>query len=56
MIEYTPQNIRMWSLLGSCGAFGAAALELQEIDDKSVILTSDLCYYSALTRFQDKYP
>ena len=56
MIEYTPQNIRMWSLLGSCGAFGAAALELPEIDDQSVILTSDLCYYSALTRFKDKYP
>lgn len=56
MIEFTPQNIRMWSLLGSCGAFGQAALELPKIDDKTVILTSDLCFYSGLTRFKELYP
>lgn len=56
MIEYTPQNIRMWSLLGSCGAFGTAASILPEIDPKILILTADLCYYSGLTRFKEAYP
>ena len=56
MIEYTPQNIRMWSLLGSCGAFGTAASALPEIDKNILILTADLCYYSGLTRFKETYP
>lgn len=56
MISYTSANIRTWSRLGSCGAFGLAALELAEIDDKMVALTSDLCFYSGLDRFKIKYP
>lgn len=56
MIDFTPINIRTWSMLGSCGAFGIAAMELPEVNDKSVILTSDLCTFSGLDRFKAKYP
>lgn len=43
-------------MLGSCGAFGQAALELPEVDDKIVMLTSDLCVFSGLERFKAKFP
>lgn len=56
MITYTSSNMRIWSRLGSCGAFGIAAMELPEMDDGSVILTADLCFYSGLDRFRSKYP
>lgn len=56
MIDFSPSNIRMWSRLGSCGAFGLAALELPAIDDKVVILTSDLTFYSGLERFKTAFP
>lgn len=56
MIAYTPANIRTWSMLGSNGAFGMAALELPEIDDNIVILSADLSFYSGLERFSGKYP
>ncbi|MCK9310117.1 MAG: transketolase [Candidatus Cloacimonetes bacterium] len=56
MIEYTSRNIRTWSMLGSCGAFGIAAMELPNIDDRCIVLTSDLCTYSSLDRFKTKYP
>jgi len=56
MIDFTPSNIRMWSRLGSCGAFGLAALELPAIDDKVVILTSDLTFFSGLERFKSAFP
>lgn len=56
MIKYSPRDIRTWSMLGSCGAFGIAAMELPEIDSRCVVLTSDLCTYSSLDRFRQKYP
>lgn len=56
MISFTPANIRTWSRLGSCGAFGLAALELPERDDSVVMLTADLCFYSGLDRFKAKFP
>ncbi len=56
MPEFNSSNIRIWSRLGSCGAFGIAALELPEIDNNTVILTPDLSYYSGLTRFKEEYP
>lgn len=43
-------------MLGSCGAFGIAAMELPNLSDKIMILTSDLCTYSSLDRFREKYP
>lgn len=56
MIDFTSMNIRIWSRLGSCGAFGQAALVLPEMDDRTVILTADLCSFSGLDRFKSKYP
>jgi transketolase len=56
MIAFNPMNVRIWSMLGSCGAFGQAVLELPEIDDRVVVLTSDLCVFSSLERFKGKYP
>ena len=56
MTDFSSVNIRTWSRLGSCGAFGTAALELPEINDKIVILTADLRTFSGLDRFGAKYP
>lgn len=56
MLDYSFRNLRMWSMLGSCGAFGLAALELPEIDDRVVMLTADLTTFSGLERFKAKYP
>lgn len=55
-MKFSPANIRMWSRLGSCGAFGLAAMELPEIDENAVICTADLCFYSGLERFRSKFP
>lgn len=55
MLDYSFRNMRMWSMLGSCGAFGMAALELPELDDRVVMLTSDLTTFSGLERFRAKY-
>ena len=48
MIEFTSANIRMWSILGSAGTFGLAALELPEIDEQALVVTSDLRNFPAL--------
>ncbi len=55
-MNYSPANIRIWSRLGSCGAFGMAAMELPAINDDIVMLTADLKFYSCLARFSGKYP
>jgi len=56
MINFTANNVRTWAMLGSCGAFGMAALELPEIDDNTVIVTADLCTFSGLDRVRTKLP
>jgi transketolase len=56
MIAFTPANIRMWSILGSAGTFGLAALELPSIDDRSLVLTADLRNFSGLDRFGTTHP
>jgi len=56
MIEVTSRNIRTWSRLGTCGAFGLAALDFPEMNDRVVVLTSDLCFFSGLVRFRSAYP
>lgn len=55
-MRFSTANIRTWSRLGPCGAYGLAALELPEIDDSMVACTADLCFYSGLDRFMRKYP
>lgn len=54
--ELKSATIRVMSRLGSCGAFGMAAMELPEMDDSLSIVTADLCFYSGLDRFREKYP
>lgn len=56
MIEYNLKNMRVWSRLGPSGALGIAAMELAEINDKVLMLTSDLCFFSGLERFEKEYP
>jgi len=56
MIAYTRANTRAWSMLGSSGAFGVAAMELPELDSNVAILTADLAFFSGLDRFKAKYP
>ena len=56
MIDFTSMNIRLWSRLGPCGAFGLAALALPEMEKKTLILTADLCNFSGLDRFKASYP
>lgn len=56
MIEYSQANIRMWSRLGSCGAFGAAMAACGEEYDDLAVFTADLCFYSGLSRFARDYP
>ncbi len=56
MIAFSPMNIKIWSRLGSCGAFGQAAMVLPEINDRVVMLTSDLCTFSGLDRFKAEFP
>lgn len=55
-MDISKSNIRMWSRLGSCGAYGMAAMELPALDNKMVACTADLCFYSGLDRFSKKYP
>ncbi len=56
MIAYTRASTRAWSMLGSSGAFGVAAMELPEIESNVAILTADLAFFSGLDRFKAKYP
>lgn len=55
-MNYSATNIKIWSRLGSCGAFGMAAMELPQINENVTMLTADLNFYSCLTRFSGKYP
>ena len=56
MLEFDSGNIRMWSRLGSCGAFGAAMMDQAEEDKNLAILTADLCFYSGLSRVSQQNP
>lgn len=56
MLEYTPINVRTWSMLGSCGAFGIGACELAEQDRNFVVATADLCSFSGLDRLRSRHP
>lgn len=55
-MEFSSVNTRIWSRLGSCGAYGLAAMQLPEIDPSMVACTADLCFYSGLERFSQTYP
>lgn len=55
-MEYTSVNSKIWSRLGTCGAYGIAALELPKVVENIAVLTADVCNYSGLDRFKDQYP
>ena len=56
MIEFNKRDIRTWSLLGPCGAHGAAAIELAGKKPNVLMITADLCFFSGLERFRAIYP
>jgi transketolase len=56
MIAYTRASTRAWSMLGSSGSFGIAAMELPDLNSSVAILTADLSFFSGLDRFRAKYP
>lgn len=56
MIEYSPKNIRMWSMLGEAGTAGYVLNELANSNPILSVLTADLCFYSGLERFKTNYP
>lgn len=55
MIEYNSSAIRMWSILGSRGAFGVALNELAQSHPEIIALSADLCTTSGLDRFKNSY-
>ncbi len=56
MITFKKPEIKMWSRLGSCGAFGLAMDALAKEDEKLLVTTADLCFYSGLDRFKRNHP
>lgn len=56
MIEYTPTNIRSWSLLGASGTYGLAVSELAKSGSDIIVMTADLRTFSGLNRFSVEYP
>lgn len=55
MSLFTPANIRTWSRLGSCGAYGMAMNYLAEKDENIIAMTADLCSLANLGRFRKSY-
>jgi len=56
MITFDKRLIRTLSLLGPSGAYGAAASEISENNEKAVFLTADLCFFSGLEKYKKTYP
>ncbi len=55
-MKFSAMNAKIWSRLGSCGAFGQAMLEVPALCDEAVMLTSDLQFFSGCERFANKFP
>lgn len=56
MTIFTRASVRTWSMLGSAGTFGLAAMSLPELATETLILTADLRNFSGLDRFAAAYP
>lgn len=54
-MKFSPIQSRMWSRLGSCGAYGLALIDAAQEDERVVALTADLRFYSGLERYALKY-
>ena len=55
-MDYSARNIKMWSRLGMCGAYGIALSDVVSLRDDVVALVADLRYFSGLDRFASEYP
>lgn len=55
-MKYSNAVTRTWSILGSAGTFGLAAMELPSIDDRILLVTADLRNFSGLDRFAVAHP
>ena len=56
MLEISPRNLRTWSMLGPCGAFGLAIQDLADSGTDLAVVTADLRFYSGLDRFALSHP
>jgi transketolase len=56
MLAINASNARLWSILGSRGAFGVAMLDAAAGIDNLMVLTADLSVTSGLERFRATYP
>lgn len=56
MLPINPSNARLWSMLGSRGAFGVAMLDAAANAADVMVLTADLCVTSGLERFRLAHP
>lgn len=56
MIDFSPRNFRMWSIMGVNPSIWSIAFpEILESDSRAVALTADLCRYSGMARTWTKY-
>lgn len=56
MLTINASNARLWSMLGSRGAFGVAMLDAASGAENVMVLTADLSITSGLERFRVEYP
>lgn len=56
MLTIDRRNARTWSMLGACGAFGMAAVDLAQEDERLNVVTADLTFFSGLERLHSSYP
>lgn len=56
MIEFSPLNIRTWSMLGQRGTLGVALTEMAADDPELIVLSADLGRTSGLAKFMSQRP
>ena len=55
-INITPEKVKLWSELGSRGAYGQAMMMLGEEREDVIAMTADLSDATRITQFRKKYP
>ena len=55
-MDYSARNIKLWSRLGTCGAYGIALGDVVSRRDDVVALVADLRFFSGLDRFAAEHP
>ena len=54
-MDYSSRNIKAWSRLGACGAYGIALADLASRRQDVVAVTADLRFFSGLDRYAAQY-